>query len=221
MEQVLFLLVTLAGVTHGKTLIVKETNVNILQDYLNNVWIRWVIFADVFWMCSFLAFLPAAETKCDATSNTSVLCQVHLGGTVYIQMMNNASRHQLRCKKYLPTGTISVFSLKKEKVTIEEPFRNKTTEFFINNGTLKITNVEKNHSGRYNLEVFDPRGIQVKNIDINLDVQGKCLKLNLISQHIIKCNQEKYKYPIHEEKNILLWHQSVLCNLFRLFIETH
>ncbi|TMS17755.1 hypothetical protein E3U43_001824 [Larimichthys crocea] len=133
MEQVLFLLVTLAGVTH--------------------------------------AFLPAAETKCDATSNTSVLCQVHLGGTVYIQMMNNASRHQLRCKKYLPTGTISVFSLKKEKVTIEEPFRNKTTEFFINNGTLKITNVEKNHSGRYNLEVFDPRGIQVKNIDINLDVQ--------------------------------------------------
>ncbi|TKS72406.1 Hemicentin-2 Precursor [Collichthys lucidus] len=162
MEQVLFLLVTLAGVTH--------------------------------------AFLPAAETKCDATSNTSVLCQVHLGGTVYIQMMNNASHHQLRFKKHLPTGTISVFSLKKEKVTIEEPFRNKTTQFFINNGTLKITNVEKNHSGRYNLEVYDPRGMRVKNIDIKLDVQGKCLKLNLISQHIIKCNQEKYKYPIHEEK---------------------
>ncbi|KAE8285995.1 hypothetical protein D5F01_LYC15675 [Larimichthys crocea] len=141
MEQVLFLLVTLAGVTH--------------------------------------AFLPAAETKCDATSNTSVLCQVHLGGTVYIQMMNNASRHQLRCKKYLPTGTISVFSLKKEKVTIEEPFRNKTTEFFINNGTLKITNVEKNHSGRYNLEVFDPRGIQIFLAHHSCSVGGGLLILAL------------------------------------------
>lgn len=115
------------------------------------------------------AFFPAAETECNATHNTS-LCSVTLGGSVYIQVMTNASGHRLQCKKQLPTGSMNVFSLKKEKVTIQEAFRNRT-EFFIYNGTLKITNVERNDSGQYSVDVFDPNGVLLKNINIKLDVQ--------------------------------------------------
>lgn len=131
MEQILILLATLAGVTHG--------------------------------------FFPVAETKCNATHNTS-LCSATLGGSVYIQVMTNASGHLLECKKLLPTGFVKVFSLKKEKVKIGEAFRNRT-EFFIYNGTLKIANVEKNDSGQYNVDVFDAEAVLLKNIYINLHVQ--------------------------------------------------
>lgn len=98
-------------------------------------------------------------------------------------MMTNASGHQLWCKKQLPIGSINVFSLKKEKVMIQEAYKNRT-EFFISNGTLKLTRVETNDSGQYSVEVFDPNGIHVKNINLTMDVQGKCLKFNHKSQLI-------------------------------------
>lgn len=115
------------------------------------------------------AFWTVAETKCDATHNTSQ-CSATLGGSVYIQVMNNASFYQLRCKKQLPTGPVHVFSVKKDKVTIQEPFTNRT-EFFISNRTLKISNVERDDAGQYSVEVFDQNGVLVKNININLEVK--------------------------------------------------
>uniref|UniRef100_A0AAQ5XGB8 Immunoglobulin V-set domain-containing protein n=1 Tax=Amphiprion ocellaris TaxID=80972 RepID=A0AAQ5XGB8_AMPOC len=78
-------------------------------------------------------------------------CSAVLGGSVYIQVMTNASGYQLRCKKTLPSGSITVFNVRREKVTIQDEFKNRT-EFFINNGTLKITNVERNDSGQYSIE---------------------------------------------------------------------
>lgn len=139
--------------------------------------------ADLFCVCPFsLAVFTAAETKCN-TSQTTSLCSAALGGAVYIQMMTNASGYQLQCKKQLPTGSINVFSLKKDKVTIGEPFSGRM-QFFINNGTLKFTNVAKNDSGQYSLEVYDPDGFRIKDIQIKLDVQGKCLKFNPILQFI-------------------------------------
>ncbi|KAK9518025.1 hypothetical protein VZT92_023353 [Zoarces viviparus] len=115
------------------------------------------------------AFFPAGETKCNATQNTS-LCSATVGGSVYIQLMTNASGQQLKCKKKLPTGSINVFSLKKERVTIQESYRNRT-EFFINSGTLKITKLERSDSGQYTVDVFDPEGIQLRTINVKLDVQ--------------------------------------------------
>ncbi|XP_070769904.1 uncharacterized protein [Enoplosus armatus] len=124
------------------------------------------------------AFFPAAETKCCATQNTS-LCSVALGGSVYIQVMPNASGHHLRWKKLLPTGSVNVLSLKKEKVTIQEAFINRT-QFFTNNGTLKITNVERNDSGLYSVEVFDPNGVLVRDVNVKLDVQETTLPILII-----------------------------------------
>lgn len=111
--------------------------------------------------------VPVAETNCSATS----LCTVSHGGTVYIQMMSNASGLIVRCKK----GSIPVFNLKKEEVKILGNFENRT-QFFINNGTLKITNLEKNDSGQYISEVFNQDGFRMRNITFQLNVQGKYKK---------------------------------------------
>lgn len=63
-----------------------------------------------------------------------------------------------------------MLNVKREKVTIQEPFRSRT-EFFINNGTLKITNVERNDSDQYNIEVFNSDGLRVKDIGFTLEVK--------------------------------------------------
>lgn len=116
---------------------------------------------------------PAAETKCDATQSLHTPCTVVLGGSVYIQVMTNASGLTVWCKKVQHSGYATVFGLKKEEVSIEKEFKNRT-QFFINNGTLKITNVEKSDSGQYLLEVFGGlNGILVRNNTVQLDVQGK------------------------------------------------
>lgn len=36
-----------------------------------------------------------------------------------------------------------------------------------------MTNVKMNDSGQYIIEVFDPKGVQVKKMDVRLDVKGK------------------------------------------------
>lgn len=115
------------------------------------------------------ALFPAAETKCNATHESS-LCSASLGGTVYMQMMTNASGLRLECKKHLPTGSTKVFSLKKGNVTIQESLRNRT-KFFINNGTLKISHVEKEDSGQYKVDIFDLNGVLLRKIEVKLDVQ--------------------------------------------------
>ncbi|XP_068506717.1 uncharacterized protein [Syngnathus scovelli] len=110
------------------------------------------------------------ESKCNGTLESSH-CSVTLGGSVYIQLMLNVRGHHLRCKKLLNNGSIPVFTIKKEKPWIQEAFRNRT-EFFVDNGTLKISNVERNDSGQYIVEVFDLNGRIVKTITLELDVQG-------------------------------------------------
>ncbi|KAK5925126.1 hypothetical protein CgunFtcFv8_017675 [Champsocephalus gunnari] len=124
------------------------------------------------------AFLPAAETKCKASQNTSQ-CSAILGGSVSIQVMNNASGHRLGCKRQLPTGPRIVFNLKKERVTIHESLKNRT-EFFINNGTLKITHAERNDSGVYDVEIFQHDGVLLRNVHFQLVVQGNILHIVII-----------------------------------------
>lgn len=184
MEHVVFLLVTLAGATHGK---IKETNSHILQDCRHTVCLRGTILKTYFSLICFFpsAFSPGAETKCiisnDNGHSSKYSCSVTLGATLYIQIMKNASGHRVKFKKHLPTESVSVFSLKREEVTIQEPYKNRT-EFFISNGTLKITHVERNDAGQYSIEIFNTNGVFVQNINVTLDVQGKYL--SFISQPI-------------------------------------
>ncbi|XP_061786649.1 uncharacterized protein [Nerophis lumbriciformis] len=115
------------------------------------------------------AFLPAGESQCNGILDNSQ-CSATLGGSVYIQVMVDVGDHQLRCKKQLPGGPVVVFTVKRQKVVIQEALRNRT-EFFINNGTLKMSSIERTDSGQYVLEVFDPNGLRVNTITVELDVQ--------------------------------------------------
>ncbi|XP_061690684.1 uncharacterized protein LOC133508531 [Syngnathoides biaculeatus] len=114
------------------------------------------------------AFLTPGESKCNGTMENSH-CSVTLGGSISIQVILDVSGLQLRCKKMLPSGPIVVFTVKKEKPMIQEAFRNRT-EFFINNGTLKISSIERTDSGQYIVEVFDRNGQLVKTATVELDV---------------------------------------------------
>lgn len=121
------------------------------------------------------AFTPVAETKCSVFQLIPP-CSAVLGGNVYIQMMTNASGYQLRCKKILPSGSINVFSVRNEKVTIQEEFRNRT-EFFINNATLKITNVVRNDSGQYSIDVFQPNGLLINMTSFSLNIEENTFQI--------------------------------------------
>ncbi|XP_040904831.1 uncharacterized protein LOC121188949 [Toxotes jaculatrix] len=115
------------------------------------------------------AVTHVAGGKCSQTQN-QYLCTVTPGGSVYIQVVTNASSHQVWCQKKLPSGLIKFLTVKKDKVSISEEYR-KRTGFFINNGTFMITDVTRNDSGQYILEAFDPNGVQVRNITVQLDVE--------------------------------------------------
>ncbi|XP_005467759.2 uncharacterized protein LOC102077425 isoform X2 [Oreochromis niloticus] len=138
------------------------------------------------------AFFPVDETTCDLNANRCP-CSPHLKGTVYIQcdVMANASGREMKCLKVLPKVNITVFSLKKENITIDKEFNNRL-QFLIKNGTLKITNLRRNDSGQYSIEVFNSNGVQEKNILFTLDVKdnGKVEGLETccdIKQHGAQC----------------------------------
>ncbi|XP_019222113.1 uncharacterized protein LOC106098197 isoform X1 [Oreochromis niloticus] len=116
-----------------------------------------------------LALIPVDETTCDLRTNTFP-CSPILEGTVYIQVMNDVSGHEMKCLKVLPRGNITVFNLKKGKIMTDKEFSNRLT-FLIQNGTLKITNLRRNDSGQYSIEVFNSDGVQEKNILFTLDVK--------------------------------------------------
>lgn len=89
---------------------------------------------------------------------------------MYIQVMENASSHQVKFKK-LPKST-SVFSLKKDIVHIQEFYKGRV-EFFIGNGTVKIMQVERNDSGQYSIDIFRPNGMLLMKSQLILDVKGE------------------------------------------------
>ncbi|KAL3972947.1 peroxin-26 [Sarotherodon galilaeus] len=116
------------------------------------------------------ALVPVDETTCDLRTSTCP-CSPFLEGTVYIQVMTDASGHEMKCLKVLPKVNITVFNLKKETVTTKDKEFNNRLQFLIKNGTLKITNVRRNDSGQYSVEVFNSIGVQQKNIYFTLDVK--------------------------------------------------
>ena len=121
---------------------------------------------------SFLGLLLFAETKCNMIQiQIPSPCSPVIGGSVYIQLMTNASTFSVSCKKLLSSGAIKVFSMSNEKVNIANAFRYRT-EFLIDIGTLKITNVERNDSGQYSVDVYDHDGLHKKKMEFSLEVKG-------------------------------------------------
>ncbi|KAF3693863.1 hypothetical protein EXN66_Car009539 [Channa argus] len=107
------------------------------------------------------------ETTCNVTQNTS--CSVTIGRSLYMQVITDASGHQVFFNKLNGTKKVTLFILKKEKVMLYEEFNR--TQFFIKNGTIKISNVISSDSGFYSIEVFKPDGVRLRNPFVRLNVQ--------------------------------------------------
>lgn len=120
-----------------------------------------------------LLFTAVTGNQCEKTNNI-LECSLPAGETLFMQVISNASGHQVFCRKQLDDGQMTnVFTLKKEKFTVQhEGFRNRT-EFFIYNGTFKISNLQHSDSGHYTTQVFDQNGVLVSTTSIQMDVQGK------------------------------------------------
>ncbi|XP_042158852.1 uncharacterized protein LOC112220775 isoform X2 [Oncorhynchus tshawytscha] len=107
-------------------------------------------------------------TSCNATQN--MLCYGPLGGTVYLQLMNDATGSELTFKKD-PTGAKTViFRIKQNKIVHE--FIKARSEFFINNGTFKINNTERSDSAEYSLEIFKSDGHYLDTRVVQLIIGG-------------------------------------------------
>ncbi|XP_024118865.1 uncharacterized protein LOC112140197 isoform X2 [Oryzias melastigma] len=92
------------------------------------------------------------ESFCDSRQDKAQ-CYGADGGTVFIQLMNDASQ-------------TDVYEWKKDNFIILKGKKNKITanilenrsSFFFNNGTFMIKNLSKNDSGEYRLTLFDSKG---------------------------------------------------------------
>lgn len=87
---------------------------------------------------------------------------------MYIKLMNNATGYMLVLFK----DKNLVFTVKKGKVEIQQEYRTRT-EFVINTGTMKITDVEEDDAGRYTLDVYTPRKTLVKTLSFTLQIKGE------------------------------------------------
>jgi hypothetical protein len=80
-------------------------------------------------------------------------CYGALGGTVYLQLMNDATGSELTFKKD-PTGaSTEIFKIKQNKIIHE--FIKARSEFFINNGAFQINNTERSDPAEYCFETFN------------------------------------------------------------------
>ncbi|XP_038868261.1 uncharacterized protein LOC120062389 isoform X2 [Salvelinus namaycush] len=98
------------------------------------------------------------ETSCDAREDGSQ-CYGALGGTVYLQLVTDATRYgELSFHKGSTGARTDIFKSKKDKWVIRDIPIGDRVHFFINNGTFRLNNTRRNDSGEYLLETFSSNG---------------------------------------------------------------
>ncbi|KAL0974047.1 hypothetical protein UPYG_G00214720 [Umbra pygmaea] len=134
-------------------------------------------------MLSGLSHATEMENICNANQISSQ-CSATLGGTLDHKLMNNASGYELRLRKNLTQGPEMIFTMKRNKVSTKGPTEGRS-EFFINNGTFRLTNAEMADSGQYFLEVYNSKGtsIETRQIQLNIkEVENICIATQISSQ---------------------------------------
>eukprot|EP00063_Salmo_salar_P093145 XP_014067980.1 PREDICTED: uncharacterized protein LOC106611878 isoform X2 [Salmo salar] len=98
------------------------------------------------------------ETSCDARQNGSQ-CYGALGGTVYLQLMTDATIYdELSFYKGSTGAETEILKMKKDIWVIRDNPIKDRVHFFINNGTFRLNNTRSTDSGEYRLETFNSEG---------------------------------------------------------------
>ncbi|KAJ0002481.1 hypothetical protein NQD34_007630 [Periophthalmus magnuspinnatus] len=117
-------------------------------------------------------FLKPSDTMCKLIDTTESTCSVTHGGNVFLQVMSSASDHRLQFKKQLSSGSKEVFTIKERTLKIrEDSFKNRT-EAFMDNGTIKIQNVQWEDVGKYKVEIYDTNGANLETVEVTLEVKA-------------------------------------------------
>ncbi|XP_041710397.1 uncharacterized protein LOC121544523 isoform X1 [Coregonus clupeaformis] len=104
------------------------------------------------------------ENSCDARKFGGQ-CYGALGGTVYLQLIINASGYELEFKNNI-TGT-KVFKLENGKVTTNPPLKHRAV-FYVEDGMLMLSNTEKADYGKYNLNIYNLEGTLLNTTQLDL-----------------------------------------------------
>ncbi|XP_034147614.1 uncharacterized protein LOC114839122 isoform X2 [Esox lucius] len=94
-----------------------------------------------------------------------------LGGTVYLRLVtDDIENTDINLKKDPSGKSIDLFRRKNKTNFINEAIKSRS-EFFINNGTLKISNIERSDAGEYSSETFNSSGISLTCIRFQLSIE--------------------------------------------------
>ncbi|KAK6298311.1 hypothetical protein J4Q44_G00313660 [Coregonus suidteri] len=112
------------------------------------------------------------ETSCDARQDGSQ-CYGALGGTVYLQLITNATGND---ELVFLKGTIvtkkEIFRMRNNKLVIRNSPIKDRVHFFTNNGTFRLNNTTRNDSGKYLLETFTFNGQVIRTSGLQLFIEA-------------------------------------------------
>ncbi|XP_043984012.1 carcinoembryonic antigen-related cell adhesion molecule 1-like isoform X3 [Gambusia affinis] len=105
------------------------------------------------------------SAHCDVRKD-GVQCNVTLGETVFLQLMNNTSGIKIDLKK----ENVNLLRVRENGIAVNE--LKDRSDFIPNNGTFRINDLKHSDSGKYNLTVFDTDGKWTETRTFHLSVQA-------------------------------------------------
>ncbi|XP_040903809.1 T-cell surface antigen CD2-like isoform X3 [Toxotes jaculatrix] len=116
------------------------------------------------------------ETSCDGRQN-GTQCYGALGGTVVLQLMDNASGIFQYQWKHNKTHIL----IWKENKLVYNQIENRSI-FTPSNGTFRINNLSRTDSGEYKLEIHDSAGRISEQRTLQLSIQAPVSSVRLVSE---------------------------------------
>ena len=116
----------------------------------------------------YFSIFPGIETHCDGRQD-GAQCYGALGGTVVLQLMDNASeisRYQWKKNK-----TLTILDGRKDKI-VSNLMKDRSV-FTPSNGTFRINNLNRTDGAEYTLIIFDSNGRDLGQWTLQLSIQGK------------------------------------------------
>ncbi|XP_042181762.1 uncharacterized protein LOC121846922 [Oncorhynchus tshawytscha] len=120
------------------------------------------------------------ETSCDAREDGSQ-CYGALGGTVYLQLTDTMAYSHYSFYKGSTGAKTEMLKMKATLVTRDTPIKDRV-HFFINNGTFRLNNTQRNDSGEYLLIKYDSEGKTTGTIGLQLFIEAPVSSPQLSSE---------------------------------------
>ncbi|KAM4586737.1 pregnancy-specific glycoprotein 22-like isoform 2-T2 [Fundulus diaphanus] len=121
-------------------------------------------------------FVQGVEPYCDGRQD-GAQCVGALGGALDLQLVDNFSEiHRFNWKK----DSSVIFTWRNNSIIFST--KESRFPFFSSNGTVRINNLSRNHSGEYKLEIHDKNGTLSAQRTLQLFVQAPVSSVQLVSE---------------------------------------